>query len=105
MPETAKYDLGELEGIKYTLFVQVNPSWDNPEKFVATIFYRKFEPKQLAETKIEVVRIDNKAHGTVHMDKLYEKGEPKEKLEMDFYEAWTHLKQNWQKYANRFQNK
>jgi hypothetical protein len=105
MSKSAKIDLGEFKDENYFLYVEAEPDWNNPEKFVATVYYRKLNPETMEEEKIEVVRIENKAHGFCHMDKLFEKGEPKEEKDMTLYEAWQHLEQKWEKYARRYQNK
>ncbi|MFB6100885.1 MAG: hypothetical protein ABEK16_06480 [Candidatus Nanohalobium sp.] len=104
MPKSSKIELGSLEGDKYFLFVEVNPSWDDPEKFVATVYYRELNPETLKEEKTEIARIENKAHGSCHMDQLFRQGEPKKEMDVDVYQAWQHLEDNWKKYARRYKD-
>jgi hypothetical protein len=105
MPKSSKIELGDFRENKYFPTVEINPGWDAPEKYVATVYYRDLDLETLEEKKVEVVRIENKAHGFCHMDRLFEEGEQKKRKEMDVYEAWKHLQEKWRKYARRYENK
>lgn len=97
MVQPLEYELGSYNGKTYELFAKPLVDWDNPERFVVTIKYR--DPHTL-ET-VEVARIDNKAHGHTHFDRLFEPGNPKEPFDGDIWDACKHLERNWRKYARR----
>ena len=72
---------------------------------MATVYYRELRVETLEEEKVEIARIENKAHGFCHMDQLFKQGEPKKEMDLDIYQAWQHLEDNWEKYARRHKNK
>ena len=103
MPKSARIDLGSFNGKTYFLYVESRPDWDKTERFVAKVYYNKLNPQTLEEEKIEVVRIDNVSHGFCHIDKLYKQDRPREKVDMDVYEAWDYLEDNWKKFARKYE--
>lgn len=90
--------LGRYQGRFYTITRKVSPSFQHIEEFSITVHFT--DPETMKE--IEVVRIDN-AHGTVHMDCLFEEGTPKNPMpEMDAFSAYDYLKDNWKRFARQF---
>jgi len=89
-------ELGWMYDRQYFIYVEVTPSWNDPEKFVVTAFYIKTDPETLEEEKIEICRIDNKSHGFTHMDQEFKEGAPKKEMDVDVYEAWEIIENNWE---------
>jgi hypothetical protein len=49
-----------------------------------------------------VARIDTD-HGYTHVDRLYRRDESKERVDLDFFEAWDRLKSRWRTYAEEYE--
>lgn len=93
---------GEFSHV-YTLYVSAEPDLNDPERFAVTLFFDVLHGDG-SEERHEVARIDNKSHGAVHFDRLFEEGEPKDfGIDWNVHEAAAHLKQNWRKYARRYE--
>lgn len=88
------YQLGELRGTVYLLTVRASPNEHNVEDFAVTVHYND----NTEDRGVNVVRVDN-AHGSVHIDKLYRRGQPKEEVDMTLWEAEEHLVENWRRFA------
>lgn len=88
------YQLGEFDGTEYLLTVRASPDERNVEDFAVTVHYND----STEDRGVNVVRIDN-AHGSVHIDKLYRRGQPKEAVDMTPWEAEAHLVENWRRFA------
>ena len=65
--------------------------------FAAIVHYSTVGPP---EREIQIARIDT-AHGHTHFDRLYRRDEPKERLDVDVWEAVALLHANWRTYAER----
>lgn len=78
---TFEYQLGEHEGRVYFLVARARPDLDDPEEFGVTVRYN--DP--VTGESIQIARIDT-AHGYTHFDRLYRRDEPKEELDLDFWE-------------------
>lgn len=90
--------LGRYKGRFYSITRKVEPSFQDIEEFSITVHYT--DPETLEE--IEIVRIDS-SHGHVHMDRLFEEGNPKEELPyLDAFSAYQYLKDNWERFAKKF---
>lgn len=94
MVKSTVYELGIYCGRRYFLRGEPSPGYHTPEDFVVTIFYAD----ATSETRVEVARIDT-AHGFTHFDKLYRPDQPKEPVDLDFWEALAFLQGNWRTYA------
>lgn len=92
---TFEYQLGEYESRAYFLVARARPDFDDPEEFAVTV---KYNDSATGEA-IQIARIDT-AHGYTHFDRLYRRDEPKEPLDLDFWEAIERLEENWRTYAS-----
>lgn len=97
--------LGAFGGKIHLLFWEARPDMDDLKEFVVNISYSDFingEPK-----RIQIVRIDNVGK-PLHVDQLWREGEPKKKLDWRgtrwelFSRAVEELRENWKKYARRW---
>ncbi len=77
--------------------IRCDPSYDNPESFAVTMYYKSAEKGE----SIQIVRIDN-CHGYSHIDELY-KGtdDRKPEVELNVWEAANYLENNWTIYARK----
>ena len=92
--------LGKFKNNFYSISRKVKPSFQNIKHFSVTIHYTDERNEE-----VEIVRIDN-SHGYVHIDKLFEEGEPKEEMkELDAFTAYEFLKKNWRDYAKKYERK
>lgn len=99
MAESAfEYRLGEREERVYLLSARARPGFDNPQEFAVTVHYNDIR----SETNVEIARVDT-AHGYVHFDRLYRRDEPKEQLDLGFWEAVERLEENWHTYARGYE--
>ncbi|MCH7660855.1 MAG: hypothetical protein IH933_09855 [Euryarchaeota archaeon] len=96
MTDTAEERVGTFRQRSYFVLVRATPDFDTPDEFAAVLYYES----DSSETT-QIARIDT-AHGYTHFDRLYKRGEPKDAVEMDLWEAWTHLKSDWRTYAESY---
>lgn len=75
--------LGFYRGRVYYLTVRVAPSLNNVRDFAAVIYY---SPGNDPERKIQIARIDT-THGYTHFDRLFRRGQPKERVDEDVWDA------------------
>ena len=97
---TFEYQLGEFEDRVYFLTARARPGLDDPEEFAATVRYN--DPA--TDETVQIARIDT-THGYAHFDRLYRRDEPKERLEVDLWEAIELLEENWRTYAASYGEK
>ena len=90
--------LGAFRGRTYYLTVRVSPNFNRVRDFAAVVH---FSVAGESERKIQIARIDT-THGYTHFDRLYRRDQPKERLDVDVWEAITLLHANWRTYAERF---
>lgn len=90
--------LGTRGGQDYHLTIRVSPSFNHVTDF-AVVVHRS--PTDTAGREIQIARIDT-AHGRTHFDSLYRRGQPKERIEVDVWEAAALLEANWRTYAESF---
>jgi hypothetical protein len=92
--------LGEFRGRFYSITRKVEPSFQSVDKFSVSIHFTDPETGE----EVEVVRIDN-SHGFVHMDRLFEEEQSKEEMPgHDTFTAYDYLKNNWKRYAEKFED-
>jgi len=90
--------LGVFRGRTYYLTIRVSPNFDRIRDFAAVVHFSVAgEP----ERQIQIARIDT-SHGYTHFDRLYRRDQPKERLDVDVWEAVALLHANWRTYAERF---
>lgn len=92
--------LGIYRGRTYHLTIRVSPNSNLIRDFAAALHY---SPKDDPERQIQIARIDT-AHGVPHFDRLYRRDQPKERLDVDVWEAATLLEENWRTYAESFED-
>jgi hypothetical protein len=97
MDATFEYQLGEYEGRAYFLVARARPDFDDPAEFGITVGYN--DPT--TDESVQIARIDT-AHGYTHFDGLYRRDEPKEEIDLDFWEAIEYLEENWRTYASSY---
>lgn len=90
--------LGNRDGRAYELTVRVSPSFDRVLDFAVVVHYSS---TGTADREIQIARIDT-AHGQTHFDRLYRRDQPKERIDVDVWEAATLLEKNWRTYAESF---
>jgi len=90
-------DLGSYRGQQYFLRVRATPNFDTPDDFAVVIFYKD----ATAGENVQIVRVDQ-AHGFTHIDKLYRRDAPKERVDWGIWEAVEQLKSNWRTYADGY---
>ncbi|MDY6774352.1 MAG: hypothetical protein SVS85_04075 [Candidatus Nanohaloarchaea archaeon] len=91
--------LGTHKGRIYIIRGEAEPSFNDIQSFYITVFYRKTETRE----NIQIARIDT-SHDETHMDRLFEDPVEKEPLpSTGFWEAYERLKENWEKYARRYE--
>ena len=95
---TFEYELGEHVDRTFLLIARAVPGFDDPAEFAVVVHYN--DPDR-AETE-QVARIDT-AHGGVHFDRLYRRDEPKDDLDVNFWEAVERLEDNWRTYARGYE--
>ena len=91
--------LGFYRGRIFYLTVRAAPGLDDVRDFAAVIY---FSPDDDPERKIQIARIDT-AHGHTHFDRLYRRNQPKERIDVDVWEAAAFLKSNWRTYAESYE--
>lgn len=79
---TLELELGEYRDEVYFLAGRARPGLNEPEEFAVTVYYND----ERTEENVEIVRIDT-AHGYTHIDRLYRRDEPKEALDVGFWEG------------------
>lgn len=99
MSDTLETQLGTYDGREYRLTVRVTPSFNEPEDFAVVVFYTTTEGES-----VQIARIDTE-HDHVHFDRLYKRGQPTDPVDMDLWEAWTHLQSNWRTYAESYEQR
>lgn len=99
MTDELTYELGTYRGRRYILRGRAEPTDKQPEEFAVTVYYRNASN----EESIEVARI-NTAHGSVHFDRLYHREQPKDDIDLGYWEAVTELMENWRTYAKNYEN-
>lgn len=87
--------LGTFRGRTYYLTLRVSPDYDRVRNFAAVVHYSTAGP---TERHIQIARIDT-AHGYTHFDRLYRRDRPKERLDIDVWDALDLLHANWRTYA------
>ena len=95
---TLELELGEYRGETYFLVGRARPGLNDLEEFAVTIYYND----ERTEETVEIVRIDT-AHDYTHIDQLYRRDEPKEALDVGFWEAIETLEENWRTYARGYE--
>lgn len=103
MPDDYERKLGELGGRTYLLFIKVWPSWNDPEEFVAAIVRRQIDPDTGESESDQIARIDNRAHGYTHIDRLWTREQGMGEFYGGGHDAWERLRENWRKYAQRYE--
>ncbi len=93
MTVTQEERVGTYRGRPYFVRIRVTPGFNTPEEFAVVCYYES----RMGEN-VQIARIDTE-HGYTHFDRLYRRDEPKEPVEMDFWEAWTRMRNNWRTYA------
>lgn len=102
MPDEYERELGEMDGRGYSLFIKVWPSWNDPEEFVVAVVCRWIDPDTGERESEQIARIENRAHGRAHVDRLWTKEQDMEPFDGGWPEAWRRLEENWEKYARRY---
>ena len=100
MTEASSFDLGQFRGREYFLLYRATPSVTNLDSFAVTVFYLDAQ----REENVEIVRVDT-GHGYTHIDRLYRRNEPKDRVDWDLWEACTRLKRNWRTFARSYDKK
>lgn len=95
---TFEYELGEHADRTYFLTARATPGFHDPSSFAVVVHYN--DPAT-AEA-VQVARIDT-AHGSTHFDRLYRRDEPKDALDVDFWEAVERLESDWRTYARGYE--
>lgn len=95
---TFEYELGEHAGRTFLLTARAVPGFDDPAEFAVVVHYNSPEADQVEQ----VARIDT-AHGGVHFDRLYRRDDPKDDLDINFWEAVERLEANWRTYARGYE--
>ena len=90
--------LGTFRDRTYYLTIRVSPNLNHVRDFAAIVH---FSEASESEREIQIARIDT-AHGHTHFDRLYRRDQPKERIEVDVWEAAALLEENWRTYAERF---
>jgi hypothetical protein len=54
-----------------------------------------------SEENVQIAKIDN-SHGYVHFGRLYRRDEPKDEMDLTFWEAVEHIEGNWRTYARNY---
>lgn len=98
MSEHSTSELGVVRGKPYYLTVRATPNFDRVRDFAVVLYYT---PADDPETKIQIARIDT-THGYTHFDRLYRRDQPKERIDVDIWQASTLLEDNWRTYAERY---
>lgn len=98
MPREWTERLGVHRGKVYSLAVRTTPNHDRVRDFAAVHYY---SPKTDPERKIQIARIDT-SHGHTHFDRLYRRDQPKERIDVDVWEAAALLRANWRIYARSY---
>lgn len=89
-----EFKTGEYRNKVYFVSARADPSFNSPDDFAVTLYYNDVE----SEDNVQVARIGN-SHGYVHFDRLYRRDEPKEEMDLTFWEAVKHIEENWRTYA------
>lgn len=97
MSDTLETQLGSYHGREYRLMVRATPSFNDPEEFAVVVFFTDSEGESF-----QIARIDTE-HDHVHFDRLYKRGQPKDPVDMDLWDAWSHLQDNWRTYASSYE--
>lgn len=93
MTVTQEERVGTYRDRPYFVHIRVTPGFDDPAAFAVVCYY-----ESTSNENVQIARIDTE-HGYTHFDRLYRRDEPKEAVDMDFWEAWTHVRENWRTYA------
>lgn len=96
MAQEYGYKLGSFRGYESSLHVSASPSLENAEEFTVTVYY-----SLSSSDNVEIARIDT-AHGYTHFDRLYRRDRLKDPVSWDWDEAEVHLRSNWRRYAERY---
>ncbi|ESP88011.1 DUF7718 family protein [Candidatus Halobonum tyrrellensis] len=91
---TFEYRLGRYAGHEYFLTASARPGFDDPAEFAVVVHYNDVETSE----SVQVVRIDT-AHGFVHIDRLYRRDQPKDELDLGFWDAVEYAEEHWRTYA------
>lgn len=100
MTESITNELGSHRGRDYFLHIRATPGFNDPADFAVVIYYKDAS----SEETIEVAKVDQ-AHGYTHFDRLYRRGEPKDRVDWGIWEAAEQLRENWRTYAENFDQK
>lgn len=90
--------LGTYLGRTYYLTIRVSPILSRVRDFAAVVHYSSPDDPG---RDIQIARIDT-THGYSHFDRLYRRDQPKERLDVDVWEAAALLEENWRTYARSF---
>lgn len=86
--------LGTHRGFDFRIRGRVDDPADTTRDFAVVVFTR-----HRGDT-IQVVRVDD-SHGFTHIDRLYRRDAPKERVDWGFWEAVSRLSTDWRRYAER----
>lgn len=92
--------LGTFRGRTYYLTLRVSPNYDCVRDFAVVVHYSIAGP---TERHVQIARIDT-AHGYTHFDRLYRRDRPKERLDIDVWDAIALLHANWRTFAESHDN-
>lgn len=92
------YPLDFYRGQKFHITVRLDPDANNVQDFAVTLHYTDD-----AGEEVEIVRIDT-AHSQTHMDRLFRSPPNKLPMDLEWHEAEDQLRQDWRKYARRYDN-
>lgn len=92
--------LGTRGGRDYHLTIRVSPSFNHVTDFAVVVHC---SPTDTDGREIQIARIDS-THGYTHFDRLYRRDQPKERLDVDVWEAAALLEANWRTYAESFED-
>ena len=98
MSEHSTEQLGSFRGRPYYLTLRVTPNFNRIRDFAVVVHY---SPPSASEPEVQIARIDT-THGYSHFDRLYRRDQPKERIDVDVWEAVALLEDNWRTYAERF---
>jgi hypothetical protein len=89
MSKDLELNLGTYRGRDYLLRGEAIPGLNDPEEFAVVLYYKDAN----SEENVQIARVDM-AHGYTHIDRLYKRGEPKDPVDWDFWEAMNQLERN-----------
>ena len=91
------YKLGTYADREYSLSVSGAPDSNDVDEFAVTIYCFNDD----TDETIGIARIDT-AHGVTHFDKLFRRGQPKERLDIGYLDAKKRLRESWRRCARSY---